>query len=80
GRSVPRPRPPVALDDLLRGLTCAGLTIERIAPVGAEVLLDPLNRFAPALAYRLASAAERSERLRRMLATQRLVVARKPRV
>lgn len=36
--------------------------------------LDP---FAPRLAYRAARRAERSPRLRRVFATQRLVVARK---
>jgi SAM-dependent methyltransferase len=77
GRPVPPPRPAVALDDVLRGLGEAGLVVERIVPVGVQVVLDPLDRLAPALAYRIASRAERSKRLRRVLATQRLVVARK---
>ena len=77
GRSIPPLRPAVALEDVLRGLGDAGLTVERVVPVGVQVLLDPFDRLAPALAYRIASRAERSERLRRMLATQRLVVARK---
>lgn len=78
GRPGRAPRPAVGLDGVIRGLAGAGLAVERIVPVGAQVLLDPLDRLAPALAYRVAIRAERSARLRRLLATQRLVVARKP--
>jgi ubiquinone/menaquinone biosynthesis C-methylase UbiE len=77
GRAAPRRRA-VRLDDARRSLARAGLTVERVVPVGAQLVPDPLDRLAPRLAYRAARRAERSPRLRRVFATQRLLVARKP--
>jgi len=76
GRAFPAGRA-VGLDDASRALEAAGLKVERVVPVGAQILPDPLDRFAPRLAYRVGRRAERSPRLRRVFATQRLIVARK---
>jgi ubiquinone/menaquinone biosynthesis C-methylase UbiE len=76
-RAGPRRRA-VRLDDARRSLAQAGLTVERVVPVGAQLVPDPFDRLAPRLAYRAARWAERSPRLRRVFATQRLLVARKP--
>ena len=72
-----RRRRAVRLDEARRSLAAAGLTVERIVPVGAQLVPDPLDRLAPRLAYRAGRWAERSPRLRRVFATQRLLVARK---
>jgi SAM-dependent methyltransferase len=77
GRPVPPATTAVSLDDALRGLSGAGLAVEQVVSVGAEVVPDPLDRIAPQLAYRVTRRAERSQRLRRVFATQRLIVARK---
>jgi SAM-dependent methyltransferase len=76
GRRAPRQRA-VRLDEARRSLAGAGLTVERVVPVGAQLVPDPLDRLAPQLAYRAGRWAERSPRLRRVFATQRLLVARK---
>jgi SAM-dependent methyltransferase len=69
---------PVSLEDAIDLLHQAGLIVEAIVRVGAQVIPDPFDRLAPALAYRVARRVERSPRLRRAFATQRLIVARKP--
>jgi SAM-dependent methyltransferase len=78
GRRVPFTAKAVGVAEAIRGLTGAGLIVEHVVPVGAELLPDPLDRFAPGLAYRAGRRAERSQRLKRVFATQRLIVARKP--
>lgn len=78
GRGGPRRRA-VGLDEARRSLAGAGLTVERVVPVGAQLVPDPFDRLAPRLAYRAARWAERSPRLRRVFATQRLLIATKPR-
>ena len=76
GRAIPAGRS-VGVEDATRALGAAGLSVERVVPVGAQVLPDPLDRLAPRLAYRAGCWAERSPRLRRVFSTQRLVIARK---
>ena len=53
------------------------LEVERIETVGVEALPDPLDRVFPDTAYRAARYAEGRPRLRRMLGSDRLVVARR---
>jgi SAM-dependent methyltransferase len=73
--SMPR-RSPMSLARTRDVLSAAGLVVERVENVGAAVLPDPLDHLAPQLAYRAARTAERSARLRRVLGTQRLLLAR----
>ena len=81
-RIVPFGRPiqagrPVGVEEATRALEAVGLSVERVVPVGAQLLPDPLDRLAPELAYRTGRWAERFPRLRRVFSTQRLVLARK---
>jgi SAM-dependent methyltransferase len=72
--SAPR-RAPLSVARAREVLSAAGLTVERVENAGAAVLPDPFDHLAPHVAYRAARAAERSARLRRVLGTQRLLVA-----
>lgn len=77
-RPVAAPALAVSLEDALAAIERAGLVVEKIVPVGVQVLADPLDRWLPRVAYGAAIRAERSPRLLPRLATQRLVIARRP--
>jgi ubiquinone/menaquinone biosynthesis C-methylase UbiE len=57
--------------------TAAGLVVERMEHMACTVVPDPLDYVMPGLAYRAARRAERYARVRRVLGTQRLVLATK---
>lgn len=60
------------------GLRESGWRLESVVPAACGVVPEPLDRLAPGLAVRLASWAERrGPRLRRVLATQLVLVARR---
>jgi SAM-dependent methyltransferase len=69
--------PPVEVAELRQMLAALAVEPEHVEPLGALVLVDPLDRVAPRLALRAARRAERSARGRRTFGTQRLVLARK---
>ena len=71
-------RRPFSLRQTVYLVGSAGLVVERTENVGCAVLPDPLDRLAPSIALRAARRAERSAALRRVLGTQRLLVAAKP--
>jgi SAM-dependent methyltransferase len=76
GRPLPPPRRrPLSLQETQRALEAAGLEVEGVENVGCVVLPDPFDRLP--FGYEVARRAEGSERLRRMLGTQRLVAARR---
>jgi ubiquinone/menaquinone biosynthesis C-methylase UbiE len=79
GRPIPaRRRRPFSLRQSLHLIEAAGLVVERVENVGCAVLLDPLDRVVPdALTLRALRRAERSPALRRVMGTQRLLVASK---
>jgi hypothetical protein len=55
----------------------AGLAVRSIEPAACELLPDPLDVWAPRLTARVANAAERSRRLRRVFGSQWVYVAEK---
>jgi SAM-dependent methyltransferase len=74
GRPLPAPRRrPLSVAETRAALDRAGLSLEYVENVGCAVLPDPLDRLP--LAYRAARRAETSQRLRRRLGTQRMVIA-----
>jgi ubiquinone/menaquinone biosynthesis C-methylase UbiE/catechol 2,3-dioxygenase-like lactoylglutathione lyase family enzyme len=76
GRPLPPARRrPLSLERTQRAFAAAGLEVERVENVGCVVLPDPLDRLP--IGYEAARRAEASERLRRVLGTQRLVAARR---
>jgi hypothetical protein len=76
GRPLPPPRRrPPSFPDTQRALEAAGLAVESVENVGCVVIPDPLDRLP--IGYEAARRAEASERLRRVLGTQRLVAARR---
>lgn len=78
GRPLPmRRRRPMSLAQARDILAATGLIVEHTENVGCALLPDPIDGLAPGLAYRAAGTAERSRRLRRMLGTQRVLVATK---
>jgi ubiquinone/menaquinone biosynthesis C-methylase UbiE len=80
GRPSPaKRRRPFSLRQSMHLIQAAGLVVERNENVGCVVLPDPLDRVVPApLLVRVDARAERSAALRRVMGTQRLVVAAKP--
>jgi SAM-dependent methyltransferase/catechol 2,3-dioxygenase-like lactoylglutathione lyase family enzyme len=78
GASVPkRRRPPLSLARIHRLLNVAGLAVEHAENVSCELLPDPIDRLAPRLAYWAARRMERLRLARKVLGTQRLIVARR---
>lgn len=73
-----RRRRPLSLRQIHELLSAHGLRVERVETVGAEVLPDPLDRLFPGLAYQAARRAEHAPRLRRILGSDRLILARRP--
>lgn len=73
GRPLPRLRGRSLSPELLQ---VAGLEVESAENLGCAVLPDPLDRLP--VAYRAARRAEKSPHLRRVLGTQRMILATKP--
>ncbi len=78
GRPLPWSHRSFTPGEIRRLLAEEGMDVERAVHVGCAVLPDPLDRVLPRFAWRSAEAAERSRRLRRVLGTQYVLVARKP--
>ena len=76
-RLPPRREPPLSPAQIHALLSAHGARVELIETVGAEALPDPLDRLLPGPAYRAARGAERHPRLRRMLGSDRLILARR---
>jgi hypothetical protein len=72
-----RRRPPLSLARIHRLLNVAGLAVEHAENVCCELLPDPIDRLAPGLAYWAARRMERVRLARKVLGTQRLIVARR---
>jgi ubiquinone/menaquinone biosynthesis C-methylase UbiE len=79
GRPIPtKRRRPFSLRQTRYLIGAAGLVVQRVENVGCSVLPDPLDRLVPKLTLRASRWAERSPALRRVMGTQRLLVATKP--
>jgi SAM-dependent methyltransferase len=72
-----RRRRPLSPRQSRHAIGAAGLVVEQVENAACAVLPDPLDGLAPNLALRAAERAERSAGLRRVLGTQRLLVATK---
>jgi SAM-dependent methyltransferase len=78
GGSLPkRRRSPLSLASVHRLLNPAGLAVEHAENVCCELLPDPIDRLAPRLAYRATRRVEHLRLARKLLGTQRLIVARR---
>jgi SAM-dependent methyltransferase len=76
GPAARRPKP-LSLARIDQLLSERGLRVERVETAGAEVLPDPLDRLFPRLGYRAGRATESRHRLRRLLGSDRLILARR---
>jgi SAM-dependent methyltransferase/catechol 2,3-dioxygenase-like lactoylglutathione lyase family enzyme len=79
GRRPPKdegwPLSPKRIEQLIADV---GLVVEQVQLTGCDVVPDPIDRFAAGFSYRAARSAERSAKLRRIFATQRIVLAGVP--